>query len=110
MAIDPGALLVGPRGRRLCLEASLAPWEGSGKLGDELRTAAMLAAYDLDPGRGTSRVVLSVGGTPPAALPTSTPADVATLLLSLPVPPLDDASMLTALRAAVDTARYWQEP
>jgi hypothetical protein len=110
MAMDPGALLVGPRGRRLCLEASLAPWEASGQLGDELRMAAVLAAYDLDPGRGTSRVMHSVGGTAPAAPPTSTPADVAILLLSLPVPPLDDVTMLTALGAAVDNARYWQEP
>src|SRR4051794_26652896 len=110
VAMDPGALLAGPRGRRLCLEASLAPREGSGQLGDDLRMAAVLAAYGLDPGRGTSRVMHSIGGRAPAAPPTSTPADVATLLLALPVPPLDDVSMLTALRAAVDTARYWQEP
>src|SRR5215213_3804739 len=44
MAMDAGALLVGPRGRRLCLEASLAPWEASGPLGDDPRMAAALAA------------------------------------------------------------------
>lgn len=42
--------------------------------------------------------------------PSPTPADVARLLNGMPLDGLDPDVLLVALRAAVDNARYWQEP
>ncbi|PFG39451.1 hypothetical protein ATJ97_1957 [Georgenia soli] len=109
MALAPDALLAGPRGRRLCL--SLAGAEhGDEQVRLALRSAIMSAAYDLDPGKGTSRVMLTMTAGGPADLAGSSPADVARQIDELPPPDLDDRTLLAALAHAVDFARYWQEP
>jgi hypothetical protein len=109
---DPAALLTGPRGRRLCLESVGAPTgDASAPVHDAFRLAVMMSAHDLDPGRGSSRVML--GGFTDGRQEASaahTPADVVRLLGTLPLPACDEVHLLEALRAAVDSARYWQEP
>ncbi|MBO3101192.1 VWA domain-containing protein [Cellulomonas fengjieae] len=111
--IDPDDVMAGPRGRRLCLElaAGLARATGTPE-GDEYLRAAFLCAYHLDPGAGTSRmmVLVSDGGPDDDAEPISTPADVARRLDGLPLDRLGPGVLLAALQAAVDNARYWQEP
>ncbi|WP_026555379.1 hypothetical protein [Arthrobacter sp. 35W] len=102
--MNAAVLLEGPRGRRLCLELAM-------ELDPRIRAAVFGLAYSLDPGAGTSRVVLSaVGGAapePPAAPP---PEQLAAALAALEAPHLDEGQMLAALKRSVDTARYWQEP
>jgi len=106
MAISAEALLAGPRGRRLLLEFALASAPGEG---DELRSAVMLAAYRLDLGHGGS-VALFGPGAAEAESAVVLPDDVAVLLhRAAPLEP-DSATVLRALVASVDAARYWQEP
>jgi len=109
---DPGDLVVGPRGRRLCLElAGFLARDTATPAGEEYLRAAVSAAYDLDPGAGTSRVMLLAWGEDQQeAEPTSTPEDVARLLDAVPLGQLDSRVLLDALALAVDNARYWQEP
>ena len=52
----------------------------------------------------------SVAGPDDDAEPIHTPAEVARLLDALPLDGLDTDVLLVALQAAVDSARYWQEP
>ncbi|MDM7832607.1 hypothetical protein [Cellulomonas edaphi] len=99
------ALLVGPRGRRLCLElAQVMARDAGSPPSEDLLRAVMFAAHGLDPG---SSAVMVIGGD---AIPTATPAEVAERLDALALAPVDERGMLEALRAAVDSARYWQEP
>ncbi len=106
--LDAGMLLAGPRGRRLCLALALGDGAPDAPTAvQELRTAVFFAAYDLDPGRGTS-VVLFGGDT--ASRPRPTPAEVARLLDAVPVSEPDERTLLSALAESVDNARYWQEP
>jgi len=108
--IDPSVLLIGPRGRRLCFEmARLAIEADSSQAAQEYRLAVGQAAYELDPGRGTSRVRLGSGGGEPVT-PHHSPSAVARLLDDLPLAEPDERMLLRALTAAVDFARYWQEP
>ncbi|KAE8764603.1 hypothetical protein [Georgenia thermotolerans] len=110
MKVDPRVLLVGPRGRRLCLDIAGSAIEGdSSHAAEEYRLAVGYAAYDLDPGRGTSRVMFSFGGGE-LVTPHPSPADVARLLDLLPLVEPDEGTLLRGLMAAVDFARYWQEP
>ncbi|WP_454777579.1 hypothetical protein [Georgenia muralis] len=114
MTIDPDELLAGPRGRRLCLVLAATPGEGGGaREAEELRVAVTWAAYDLDPGRGTSRVVLAFAdatGTEEPEVPRPSTADVARLLDAVPLSAPGPRTLLDALGLAVDFARYWQEP
>lgn len=108
------AVLAGPRGRRLCLELAM-------ELDPDVRTMVFWLAYELDPGRGTSRVILTVAvpseETVPSEerprepqVPTVTVGEVAMALASLEVSDIPEDLAAASLRAAVDTARYWQEP
>ncbi|QAY74767.1 hypothetical protein ET445_16930 [Agromyces protaetiae] len=104
-------LLAGPRGRRVCLELVRAlgadPLTGASELG----TAVFLAAYALDPGRGSSVVLFGWGAAASEAPPEPSPAEVARLIDAADLAALDDARTLrTALVASTDSARYWQEP
>jgi hypothetical protein len=110
VTVTAADLLSGPRGRRLCLALALTgPPDGQhSEAWEEFNDAAFYAAYDLDPGRGTSRVLFGWGATDPPPAPA--PADVARLLNALPVPDCDDATLLSALAVTVDSALYWQEP
>jgi hypothetical protein len=107
MGMKPDALLAGPRGRRLCLEAALGELRYGESASAELFNAVFHAAYDLDPGRGTARVMFGPGA---HDRPRFTAADVAGLLDAVPLPEPNDRELVSALAAAVDNARYWQEP
>lgn len=113
LVIERDDLMVGPRGRRLCLEiaATLARATGTDQ-GDEYLSATLSCAYQLDPGAGTSRMMwrISAGEPDVAAEQSTTPAEVARLLDALPLDGLDADVLLVALQAVVDSARYWQEP
>jgi hypothetical protein len=105
MTLDGESLLEGPRGRRLCLELAM-------DLDPDIRLTVFQLAYDLDSGRGTSRVLLTAAspddaGTPPAA---PSPEEVAAGLDALDLTGLEDSLMQEALERSVDSARYWQEP
>lgn len=99
----PEELLSGPRGRRLVLGLAglLLP--------DELGPAMFYAAHDLDPGAGTSRVIVGFGAWE-EELPRVTASDVAAVLASADLPPVEEAQVWSALDSAVTAARYWQEP
>lgn len=106
MSVDPVALLAGPRGRRLCLEFARSQHEDSPEAA-LLSEAIFYAAYDLDPGRGTSTVLFGLGID---QRPSYSPEDVARLLAVVPLAEPDDRTLLLTLATAVHRARYWQEP
>jgi hypothetical protein len=111
MALIAAGLLAGPRGRRLCLELALSARATEDTAMEELRTAVFYAAYDLDPGRGSSRVLFGPGvNQRTASPPAPAPVEVARLLDTVPLPEIDQDTLLLALATAVDTAKYWQEP
>ena len=108
MTVDPALLLAGPRGRRLCLEF-VRGLHGDTHGADQLGEAIFFAAFDLDPGRGTSRVIARTDEdqyTPPH----HSPEEIARLLAVVPLPDPDELAVLSTLVATVDSARYWQEP
>jgi hypothetical protein len=109
MAMDPAELLAGPRGRRLCLEFLLRSYDGPVEPGDRVREAIFYAAYELDHGRGSSRVLLTAGAGE-WTVPPHSPADVARLLEGAPIRDVEEENLLVSLAATVDSARYWQEP
>jgi hypothetical protein len=98
-------LLQGPRGRRLCLELAI-------ELDQEVRTAVFWLAYELDSGRGTSRVVLSAVSS--ADMQAEPPAPslerLVARLKSLDFSHLQESQVQGALERSVDSARYWQPP
>lgn len=106
MKTEPGLLLEGPRGRRLCLELAT-------ELDSGVRSAVFHLGYDLDPGKGNSTVMFALsssssdGGTP-----SEDPSveGLATTLLSIDTSSITDENVARALERAVGTARYWQEP
>ncbi|MCQ1955437.1 hypothetical protein NNX39_02815 [Arthrobacter sp. zg-Y826] len=91
-------LLEGPRGRRLCLELAV-------ELDQDIRSAVFWLGYELDPGKGTSTVLLGSSG--PRELPSTD--HLAAGILSLDLRRLDGEQIHAALQRSVDTARYWQE-
>ncbi|WP_314193221.1 hypothetical protein [uncultured Arthrobacter sp.] len=98
-------LLQGPRGRRLCLELAM-------ELDQEVRNAAFWLAYELDSGRGTSRVLLSAFSSEDmqAKPPTPSLEWLAARLKSLDFSDLQESQVQGALERSVDSARYWQPP
>ncbi|MCO5224428.1 MAG: hypothetical protein M9953_03725 [Thermomicrobiales bacterium] len=109
--ITADQLMSGPRGRRMLLAFALASdHAGSPEYTEEsLWHAVMHAAYDLDPGRGVSRVIMSVGyeGTP---LPMMTPEDVALRLTQVKLVDATPEVLRESLAQAVDNSRPYQEP
>ncbi|MEL7977516.1 hypothetical protein AAG589_16755 [Isoptericola sp. F-RaC21] len=104
--LDAAALLSGPRGRRLCQELAQAQ-------DDDVRLAVFRAAHDLDPGAGTSRVRYGARrGCRPRRGRRPRPAtdDVVRRLGDATFAVPDERQVLDVLGAAVDNARYWQEP
>ncbi len=105
--LDAAALLSGPRGRRLCLQAAVL-------LDEDVRQAAFYAAHTLDPGAGTSRVMFSLGGgrveNPPGSVPDVVAALGRAPRLRIGAAGPTEAELWQALDEAVNTARYWQEP
>lgn len=107
--LDPAQLLAAPRGRRLCLElAGLAADVKAGPEGSDFGTAVFYAAYNRDPGRGTSSVLFGPGAQQPVPDPSA--EDVAALLEKVPLPVFTEAMLLESLSATLNSARYWQEP
>ncbi|MDI2036788.1 hypothetical protein [Paenarthrobacter nitroguajacolicus] len=104
---DVEFLLGGPRGRRLSLELAM-------DADPVIRAAVMQVAYDLDPGAGRSRVILTLSGSPdgePASVPARpTVAEVAAGIAALDLGTVDPDRVRYALQRSVDTARYWQDP
>lgn len=94
-------ILVGPRGRRLCLELAM---------GDDVVRETVFWAMPHDHG-GMSWVPLTPGVQPPAPadLPRRTVADVVAGIRDADVV-VDASAIDEALGRAVDSARYWQEP
>lgn len=99
-SLDPADLLVGPRGRRMCLELAR-------RADDDVARAVFHVAHDLDPGAGTSRMTLGPGA---GHRPTLRVADVADAVARAVIPPLDEVTLIAALDAAVAAATYWQQP
>lgn len=105
------SLLSGPRGRRMLLayaidaERTLQP-----EPGDEIfRITAHRAAYHLDVGQGTTRVLFGPGAEE-ARQTIVTAEDVARSLSEISLPDVTAVDLRSALAEAVDAARYWQEP
>lgn len=98
-------LLQGPRGRRLCLELAM-------ELDQEVRTAVFWLVYELDSGRGTSRVVLSAVSSADmqAEPPAPSLEGLAARLRSLDFSDLQESQVQGALERSIDSARYWQPP
>lgn len=98
-------LLEGPRGRRLCLELAM-------ELDQDVRSAALGLAHDLDSGKGTSRVHLTSSSTGPGVAEPPVPSldELVDSLAALKLSGLDAPSLQLALQCAVDNARYWQPP
>ena len=99
--LDPVDLLAGPRGRRLCLELAQ-------RADDDVARRVFYAAHDLDPGAGTSRVVMFGPGA--AGRPQASPQDVADAISRAALLTLNDLTLMQAIDSAVAAARYWQEP
>lgn len=109
---DADDLLVGPRGRRLCLEFAMAlARDAASPAAEEFLRAVFFAAHDLDSGRGTSRVMLTMTGQEALTRlrPSLASDNVARLLGAVPLERVDDLLLMDSLAAAVDNARYWQE-
>lgn len=105
MEPDIEQLLSGPRGRRLCLELAM-------EMDQDVRIAVFHLGYNLDPGAGRSRRMLTMNpsGEAPPPLPESTMGELAGMITSLDLKGVTDELVQHALQRAVDTARYWQEP
>lgn len=76
---------------------------------DSLRSAVFLAAYHLDVARDTG-VVMFGPGAEEARRTVVTADDVADRLSRVRLPEVTATALRSALVAAVDSARYWQEP
>ena len=108
--MDPKELLSGPRGRRLLLEyANLSEQVTRDYDEGSLLYAVMHAAHQLDPGRGTSRIFVSIGGDN-GDMPSVTAEEVAHRLDHVDLVEVTDDRLRLALAASVDSARYYQEP
>ncbi|MCX2730641.1 hypothetical protein OOZ19_10345 [Saccharopolyspora sp. NFXS83] len=107
MSFEPHVLLAGPRGRRLCFELARVWGKGTSE-GVALHRAIFYAAYDADPESGRMRVFFGPGADLPRPHPT--PGEVAALLAAVPLREPGERDLTEALAAAVDNARYWQEP
>lgn len=111
MTLQGEVLLAGPRGRRLCLELAM-------ELDQDIRTAVFWLGYNLDPGRGTSRVILTAASPGDAGSPDGAAASgsgtsedqLAAALTALDSTSLTGTTIQFALERSVDMARYWQPP
>lgn len=105
------ALLQGPRGRRLLLEYALASERSAGGEAreDSFRSAVFFASYHLDPGKGSTAVLVGPGAKD-VELAVISPEEAAERLREVPLATATSELMLMCLARAVDMARYWQEP
>lgn len=109
--MEASMLLSGSRGRRLLLEYALE----SQRLADPdfreptLFNAVRLTSYDLDPGKGTSRVMMAIGEGE-SERESFTPDDVAALLGTVELLDVTPEILRKVLKGAVDSAHAYQEP
>ena len=109
MNTETELLLAGPRGRRLCLELAM-------ELNQEIGSAVFDLGYDLDPGKGTSRVMFGLmtseetNDDDARLRAAASPRELAVRLAALDLSGLDDELIQPALERAVSTAMYWQPP
>ena len=104
-------LMRGPRGRRLLLEYARESEtrQVPERTPDSFGSAVFWAAHRLDPGSGTSRVLLSTGKDRPRVA-VVTPEEVATRLAAVDLEPVSPELLRDCLAQATSLARYWQEP
>ncbi|MFZ2529203.1 MAG: hypothetical protein WAX14_16360 [Rhodococcus sp. (in: high G+C Gram-positive bacteria)] len=109
--IAADVLSTGPRGRRMLLAYALEAERAARPEYDEnsFGSAVFRASYQLDPGRGRTRVVYGAGTEGPQ-WPEIAPEEVARRLAQVPLPEVTALDLRSALVDAVDTARYWQDP
>lgn len=102
------ALLAGPRGRRLLLEYARIADERARveHAQDSFCSGVFYAAHHLDAESGG--VGYGLGADQP--FPSVLPEQVARRLADVPLPDVTKEDLRTALAAATDSARYWQEP
>ena len=103
--MDARSLLEGPRGRRFCLEFAAAH---TGPAVEALQQVVFYASH-LREANGTA-AIFATGAGSPEPWPEPSTGDVAEALAAVPLATPDDATVLRALAAVVDSARYWQEP
>lgn len=107
-------LVQGPRGRQFLLEYALRSDRAAGTqdLDDSLSSGDFFAAHHLDPATGTGSVALFTAGADAddTAFPVVTATEVAERLARVPLAEATPALLRDCLVAAVDSARYWQEP
>jgi hypothetical protein len=98
-------LLSGPRGRRLCLELAMAA---------DPAVCTFALGYQLNPGQGASRVLLTFDSDQDSREPGDEPAPTVAGLVSavgaLGATRVEPGLIQSALQRSVDYARYWQEP
>ncbi|MFE4498521.1 hypothetical protein ACFRFQ_01595 [Rhodococcus sp. NPDC056743] len=113
------ALLAGPRGRRMLLDYVMDAEQirRPEPHDDSFRSMIFLASYHLDPERDSrvtySRVAYESGAGEPPEEPLCavvTADDVAHRLSQVPLPEVTEVALRSALAAATDSARYWQDP
>ncbi|MBO0906738.1 hypothetical protein [Arthrobacter sunyaminii] len=109
MNAETQPLLAGPRGRRLCLELAM-------ELNPDVSLSVSRLGYELDPGKGTSRMLFGLmtpeetnddDARPPAV---GSSGDLAARLATLDLSCVTDELVQPALERSVDAARYWQPP
>lgn len=100
-------LLAGPRGRRACLEFALLS-DVQDPPGARLWELLYYATDRLEIARGREGVRFGPGADEP--LPDPSVSDIAAALQSVPLVSPSPVNLLLAIRASVDSARYWQEP
>jgi len=103
MTTNAEALLSGPRGRRLCLKLARA-------LDADIDIAVFCLGYDLDPGRGTSRVTATSDDDGAPTREHATVEQLMSALSSLDPASLGEDRISAALERSVQSAAYWQRP
>ena len=119
-ALTVDELLAAPHGRRLCLAFAELACQALATIAPEehWRSHALFqASHVLDPGVGTSRVMLYVAGGESAPPPDNSGArqaevigEVVSALADLSLPESTPELLLEALAMCVEDARYWQPP
>ena len=109
--MDAEIFMNGPRGRRLALEfATLSERTNQPEYhAGSLMHAVMHASHDLDPGRGTSRKLVRMGGDG-GDWPVIPPDEVARRIVATELAEVTAARLRDAMAQSVNSARYYQEP
>lgn len=107
MWIDLKSILSGPRGRRFVFEFALLD-QAPGSASATLWKILFFAAHRLETARGQGGVLFGPGAKEP--IPDPSVEDISAALDAVPLIAASDPNVLDALAAAVDNARYWQEP